>query len=437
VIFLVRVNIVGAGLAGTEVVWKLSNLGIPIRLFEQKPRKFSPVHKSKYFAELVCSNSLKSESIENAEGVLKKEMKLLNSLILNCAEKNRVPAGKALAVEREKFSECVTKKIQSLPNVEIVNEEVKSIDLNNDEIWVVATGPTTYGDFARWLAEITDGFLNFFDAVAPIISGESINFEICFPGNRYGEEGEGDYINCPMTKEEYERFYYELINAEKIEMKDFDKKLLFERCQPMEEIARSGEKSLAFGPLRPVGFIDPRTGKMPYAVVQLRKEDKEGSMYNLVGFQTRLKWKEQERIIRLIPGLENAEILRYGVMHRNTYINTPKILDEFLRHRKYKNLFFAGQIIGVEGYLESAASGIYVGLNIERLLKGRELIKFPENTMIGALMEYVTTAKELKPMYANFGLIKIDNKIKNKRERRRYLANVCIEETQKFVVMLK
>ncbi|MDK2885521.1 MAG: methylenetetrahydrofolate--tRNA-(uracil-5-)-methyltransferase [Thermosipho sp. (in: thermotogales)] len=434
--FLKRVNVIGAGLAGVEVVWKLSQTGIPVRLFEQKPKKFSPVHKSKNFAELVCSNSLKSESIENAEGVLKKEMKLLNSLILDCAEKTRVPAGKALAVEREKFSECVTEKIKSLSNVEIVNEEVKSINLNNDEIWVVATGPTTDGEFANWLSEITDGFLSFFDAVAPIISGESINFDICFPGDRYGK-GEGDYINCPMTKEEYERFYNELINAEKIEMKDFDKKLLFERCQPIEEIARSGEKALSFGPLRPVGFVDPRTGKMPYAIVQLRKEDKEGSMYNLVGFQTRLKWKEQERIIRLIPGLENAEILRYGVMHRNTFINSPKILDEYLRHKRYRNLFFAGQIVGVEGYLESAASGIYVGMNIARLLMGKELINFPEKTMIGALIKYVTTAEELKPMYANFGLIKVESKIKNKRERRRYIANICIEEMQKFIDMLK
>ncbi|MBO8160941.1 MAG: methylenetetrahydrofolate--tRNA-(uracil(54)-C(5))-methyltransferase (FADH(2)-oxidizing) TrmFO [Thermosipho sp. (in: Bacteria)] len=432
-----KVNIVGAGLAGVEVAWKLANAGIHVRIYEQKPKKFSPVHKSEYFAELVCSNSLKSESIENAEGVLKKEMKMLDSIVLNCAEKNRVPAGKALAVEREKFSKCITDLIKSFENVEVINEEVKEIDLETEDIWVIATGPTTDGEFAKWLSEICGGFLNFFDAVAPIISGDSINFDICFVADRYGRMGEGDYVNCPMTKEEYEKFYEALVNSETIEMKDFDKKLLFERCQPVEEIAKSGEKSLAFGPLRPVGFIDPRTGKMPYAVVQLRKEDKDGNMYNIVGFQTRLRWKKQEKIIRLIPGLENAEILRYGVMHRNTYINSPKVLDDYLRHKKYKNLFFAGQIVGVEGYLESAASGIYVGMNLRRIFEGKEMIRFPENSMIGALIEYVTTAESLKPMYANFGLINVKKKIKDKKERRKYIANICIEQMQKFVDMLK
>nr|WP_234946733.1 methylenetetrahydrofolate--tRNA-(uracil(54)-C(5))-methyltransferase (FADH(2)-oxidizing) TrmFO [Thermosipho atlanticus] len=431
-----RVNIVGAGLAGVEVAWKLAKEGISVRIFEQKPLKFSPVHKSKYFAELVCSNSLKSESLENAEGVLKQEMKMLDSIILHCAEKHRVPAGKALAVEREGFSKCITDIISSFPTVEVINEEVKSIDLDTNEIWVIATGPTTDGEFAKWLSKITDGFLNFFDAVAPIISGESINFDVCFFGNRYGEGG-GDYVNCPMTKEEYERFHEELLKAEKIEMKDFDKSLLFERCQPIEEIANTGKKSLAYGPLRPVGFLDPRTGKRPYAIVQLRKEDEAGNMYNIVGFQTRLKWKEQERIIRLIPGLENAEILRYGVMHRNTYINTPKVLDKYLRHKKYRNLFFAGQIVGVEGYLESAASGIYVGLNINRVLNGKELITFPEKTMIGALIRYVTTATDLKPMYANFGLVNVKTELRNKKERRKFLSNICIEEMKKFVDMLK
>ncbi|ONN27855.1 tRNA (uracil-5-)-methyltransferase [Thermosipho affectus] len=426
------VNIVGGGLAGVEVAWKLLKKGIKVRIFEQKPKKFSPVHRSEYFAELVCSNSLKSESLKNAEGILKAEMRLLDSLVLECAYKNRVPAGKALAVDREAFSKCITDAITSFDNVEIIREEVEEIKIN-DEIWVVATGPTTDGIFANWLSNLTGGFLNFFDAVAPIISGESINFDKCFFADRYGQ-GTKDYVNCPMTKEEYERFYTELVNAQMIEMKDFDRKLLFERCQPIEEIAKSGEKSLIFGPLKPVGLIDPHTGKMPYAVIQLRREDENGNMYNLVGFQTRLKWKEQERVIKLIPGLENAEILRYGVMHRNTYIDSPKVLDEYLRHKKYENLFFAGQIVGVEGYVESAATGIYVGINISRFLEGKAPVKLPKKTMLGALLDYVITAKNLKPMYANFGLVDVKMRKKEKREK---LHEFCLEQMRKFVNVLK
>lgn len=428
-----RVNIVGAGLAGVEVAYKLLKAGINVRIFEQKPKKFSPVHKLDTFGELVCSNSLKSESLKNAEGILKAEMKLLDSLVLKCAYKSRVPAGKALAVDREKFSECITEEIESFKNVEIVREEVIEIDLSTDEIWVVATGPTTDGRFAEWLSEITGNFLNFFDAVAPIVSGDSINFDICYVADRYGI-GTGDYVNCPMTKEEYKQFYEELVNATVIDMEDFDRKLLFERCQPIEEIARTGEKALVYGPLRPVGLVNPHTGEIPYAVIQLRKEDEEGNMYNIVGFQTRLKWPEQKRIIRLIPGLENAEILRYGVMHRNTYIDTPKVLDEFLRHKKYKNIFFAGQITGVEGYVESAASGIYVGINIARILKGKDPVKLPEKTMLGALLRYITTAEKLKPMYANFGLVDIKMKKNEKREK---LHEICLSEMNKFLDVLK
>ena len=428
-----RVNIVGAGLAGVEVAYKLLKAGINVRIFEQKPKKFSPVHKLDTFGELVCSNSLKSESLKNAAGILKAEMKLLDSLVLKCAYKSRVPAGKALAVDREKFSECITEEIESFKNVEIVREEVTEIDLSTDEIWVVATGPTTDGRFAEWLSEITGNFLNFFDAVAPIVSGDSINFDICYVADRYGI-GTGDYVNCPMNKEEYKQFYEELVNATVIDMEDFDRKLLFERCQPIEEIARTGEKALVYGPLRPVGLVNPHTGEIPYAVIQLRKEDEEGNMYNIVGFQTRLKWPEQKRIIRLIPGLENAEILRYGVMHRNTYIDTPKVLDEFLRHKKYKNIFFAGQITGVEGYVESAASGIYVGINIARILKGKDPVKLPEKTMLGALLRYITTAEKLKPMYANFGLVDIKMKKNEKREK---LHEICLSEMNKFLDVLK
>ncbi|QTA37109.1 methylenetetrahydrofolate--tRNA-(uracil(54)-C(5))-methyltransferase (FADH(2)-oxidizing) TrmFO [Thermosipho ferrireducens] len=429
-----EVNIIGAGLAGVEVAWQLSKYNnIEIKLFEQKPVKFSPVHSSENFAELVCSNSLKSEKLENAEGVLKAEMEMLDSLVIKCAKKTRIPAGKALAVDRKLFSECITNKIKLLPNVEIIRKEITEIDLSNpSKIWVIATGPTTDGKLAEWLSKITNGFLNFFDAVSPIISAESINYDICFFGDRYGV-GTGDYINCPLTKKEYERFYNALISSQIVKIEGFDRKLLFERCQPIEEIAKTGIDSLRYGPMKPVGITDPKSGKKPYAVVQLRKENEEGTMYNIVGFQTRLKWKEQSRIIKMIPGLENAEILRYGVMHRNTYIDSPHVLDKFLRHKKYKNLFFAGQITGVEGYAESAATGIYVGINIRRILTGEKMLPFPKKTMIGALLDYITSAKELKPMYANFGLLPLEKIIKNKNDRRKYLSNRCLEIMRNFV----
>ncbi len=396
------VHIVGAGLAGSEVAWQLVKNGFNVVIHEMKRIKKSPVHVSESFAELVCSNSLKSTDLKNAEGLLKAEMEVWGSLILECAHNNSVPAGKALAVDREKFSQCVTEKLLQTGLVEVVWEEVEKPDI--DDIWVIATGPTTDGKLAEWIREQTGGFFNFFDAVAPIVSAESVNMYVCFVADRYGV-GTGDYINCPMTKEEYERFWNELVNAQVIDMEDFDRKLLFERCQPIEEIARSGKDAMRYGPLKPVGIVDPKTGKEPYAVVQLRKENMEGTMYNIVGFQTRLKWGEQKRIIQLIPGLENAEVLRYGVMHRNSYIDSPKVLDEYLRLKRMPNIFFAGQITGVEGYVESAMTGLYVGLNISRLLSGKDMIKFPEKTMCGALIRYLTTAPELKPMYANFGLL--------------------------------
>lgn len=396
------VHIIGAGLAGSEAAWQLVKNGFNVVIHEMKRVKKSPVHVSENFAELVCSNSLKSTDLKNAEGLLKAEMEIWGSLILECAYNNSVPAGKALAVDREKFSQCVTEKLLQTGLVKVVWEEVEKP--YTDDIWIIATGPTTDGKLAEWIREQTGGFFNFFDAVAPIVSAESINMDVCFVADRYGV-GTGDYINCPMTKEEYERFWNELVNAQVIEIEDFDRKLLFERCQPIEEIARSGKDAMRYGPLRPVGIVDPKTGKEPYAVIQLRKENVEGTMYNIVGFQTRLKWGEQRRIIQLIPGLENAEILRYGVMHRNSYIDSPKVLEEYLRLKKMPNVFFAGQITGVEGYVESAMTGLYVGLNISRLILGKDMIKFPEKTMCGALVRYITTAPELKPMYANFGLL--------------------------------
>ncbi|MFN6991550.1 MAG: methylenetetrahydrofolate--tRNA-(uracil(54)-C(5))-methyltransferase (FADH(2)-oxidizing) TrmFO, partial [Fervidobacterium sp.] len=341
------IHIVGAGLAGSEVAWQLVKRGIKVTIHEMKKIKKSPVHTSDNFAELVCSNSLKSVELKNAEGLLKAEIELWDSLILNCANEHKVPAGKALAVDREKFSQCVTNKLLETGLVNVVWEEVEKP--TEEGIWVIASGPTTEGKLAEWIISQTGNFFNFFDAVSPIISADSINMNICFFGDRYGV-GTSDYINCPMNKEEYEQFWEELVNSQVLEIEDFDRKLLFERCQPIEEIAKSGKDAMRYGPLRPVGLVDPRTGKEPYAVVQLRKENLEGTMYNIVGFQTRLKWGEQKRIIRLIPGLGNAEILRYGVMHRNSYINSPKVLDEFLRLKHNKHVFFAGQITGVEGY---------------------------------------------------------------------------------------
>lgn len=422
-----EVHVVGAGLAGSEVAWQLVKRGHKVIIHEMKKIKKSPVHKSDYFAELVCSNSLKSVDLKNAEGLLKEEMKLFGSIILDCAMENKVPAGKALAVDREKFSRCVTERLLASGLVEVINEEVTKPGENG--IWVIATGPTTDGVLAEWVKEVSGGLFNFFDAVAPIISADSINMDICYVADRYGI-GSGDYINCPMNKEQYEAFWEALVNAEVVEMKDFDRKLLFERCQPIEEIARSGKDAMRYGPLRPVGLPDPKTGKEPYAVVQLRKENVEGTMYNLVGFQTRLKWGEQLRVIRMIPGLENAEILRYGVMHRNSYIDSPRVLDRFLRLKRQPNIFFAGQITGVEGYVESAMTGLYVGLNVARLLEGKEMVEFPKKTMCGALIDYITTAEELKPMYANFGLL-------GAGKNREKAAERALSEMKSFVERLE
>jgi len=422
-----EVHVVGAGLAGSEVAWQLVKRGHKVIIHEMKKIKKSPVHKSDYFAELVCSNSLKSLDLKNAEGLLKEEMKLFGSIILDCAMENKVPAGKALAVDREKFSRCVTERLLASGLVEVIDEEVTKPGENG--IWVIATGPTTDGVLAEWVKEVSGGLFNFFDAVAPIISADSINMDICYVADRYGI-GSGDYINCPMNKEQYDAFWEALVNAEVVEMKDFDRKLLFERCQPIEEIARSGKDAMRYGPLRPVGLPDPKTGKEPYAVVQLRKENVEGTMYNLVGFQTRLKWGEQLRVIRMIPGLENAEILRYGVMHRNSYIDSPRVLDRFLRLKRQPNIFFAGQITGVEGYVESAMTGLYVGLNVARLLEGKEMVEFPKKTMCGALIDYITTAEELKPMYANFGLL-------GAGKNREKAAERALSEMKSFVERLE
>jgi methylenetetrahydrofolate--tRNA-(uracil-5-)-methyltransferase len=428
------VNVIGAGLAGSEVTYNLGKRGIRVRLFEMRPKKMTEVHKTGYFAELVCSNSLKSEDITNAEGLLKAEMRLMGSITLEAAEKARVPSGKALAVDRNIFAKEVTEAVESLESVEIIREEVTEFD-PEEGIWVVATGPATSDGLLPFLKKLLgDDFLFFFDAVSSIVTFESIDMERAFWGDRFGKGK--DYINCPLTKEEYEEFWKALVEAEVIEMEDFDRKLLFERCQPIEEIARSGKDALRYGPLRPTGLVDPRTGKEPYAVIQLRREDKEGRFYSLVGFQTRLKWSEQKRVLRKIPCLRNAEIVRYGVMHRNVYINSPKLLDIFFRLKKHPNIFFAGQITGVEGYMESAASGIYVAYNVHRILKGLSPLKLPEETMMGALFSYIIEKVEgdLKPMYANFGLLPpLKVRVKDKFEKRKKLAERAIETMKKFL----
>lgn len=411
-----EINIIGGGLAGCEAAYQVAKRGIKVKLYEMKPIKFSPAHSNENLAEIVCSNSLKSNSITNACGLLKEELRRLDSLLIKCADETKVPAGQALAVDREKFSELVTKKISENPNIEIVHKEVEKID--DDGITIVATGPLTSEKLSDEIGRITGKEkLFFYDAAAPIVLKDSINMEKAFTADRYGK-GESDYINCPMTKEEYDVFYNELINAEIVNKHEFEKGNLFEGCMPIEEMARRGSQTLTFGPLKPVGF-----DKKYYAVVQLRQDNKEDTMYNLVGFQTNLKFGEQARVFRLIPALENAEFVKYGVMHRNTYINSSELLDETY-NLKGTNIFFAGQISGVEGYVESIASGYVAAVNAVQRLENGEKIVFSEETIIGALAKYISTPNDdFQPMNANFGILNSDKKIKNKVERYEYLAN--------------
>lgn len=411
-----EINIIGGGLAGCEAAYQVAKRGIKVKLYEMKPIKFSPAHSNENLAEIVCSNSLKSNSITNACGLLKEELRRLDSLLIKCADETKVPAGQALAVDREKFSELVTKKISENPNIEIVHKEVEKID--DDGITIVATGPLTSEKLSDEIGRITGKEkLFFYDAAAPIVLKDSINMEKAFTADRYGK-GESDYINCPMTKEEYDIFYNELVNAEIVNKHEFEKGNLFEGCMPIEEMARRGSQTLTFGPLKPVGF-----DKKYYAVVQLRQDNKEDTMYNLVGFQTNLKFGEQARVFRLIPALENAEFVKYGVMHRNTYINSSELLDETY-NLKGTNIFFAGQISGVEGYVESIASGYVAAVNAVQRLENGEKIVFSEETIIGALAKYISTPNDdFQPMNANFGILNSDKKIKNKVERYEYLAN--------------
>ncbi len=424
-----KITVIGAGLAGCEAAMQIANAGIYVDLIEMKPQKKSPAHKSDNFAELVCSNSLKAARIDSAAGLLKEEMRNFSSICLESADKCSVAAGGALAVDRDVFSNYITEKIKSHPNINVINDVVTEIP--KDTIAVVATGPLTDGELAENIANLTGSEnLSFYDAAAPIVTRDSIDFSKAFFASRYGK-GTDDYINCPMDKEEYTAFYNELINAESAVLSEFDKPVkVYEGCMPVEILAHRGEDSIRFGPLKPVGLRDPRTDCRPWAVVQLRRENAEGTLFNLVGFQTNLKFPEQKRVFSLIPGLENAEFMRYGVMHRNSFINSPKLLNADLSLKQNENIFFAGQLSGVEGYMESAASGIVAGINAVRRLKMQEPLILPKFTMIGALLGYITdeTVTDFQPMGANFGILPpLDQHIRDKRERYSALAQRSVE----------
>ncbi len=427
------VIVVGAGLAGVEATWQVARRGINVVIYEMRPKKQTPAHKSSDFAELVCSNSFRAVTLENAVGLLKEEMRRLDSLVMNCADKTRVPAGGALAVDRKLFARCVTAALSQHPLVETHRREVTAIP--DGEVVILATGPLTSDSLAGDIRRFTgEEYFYFYDAVAPIVTFESINMNRVFRSSRYGK-GEGDYLNCPMNKEEYEIFWEALVEAEKAPRKDFDREKHFEGCMPVEALAARGKDTLCYGPLKPVGLIDPRTGKRPYAVVQLRRENNEGTMYNMVGFQTSLKWDEQRRVFRLIPGLEEAEFVRFGVMHRNTYINSPVLLEPSFQSKKRPGLLFAGQITGVEGYVESAASGLMAGINAARLAAGKDKLIFPRDTAHGSLAYYITTADpaHFQPMNVNFGLLPpLPGKVRGKKERKRAIAGRALESIERF-----
>ena len=419
-----KLTVIGAGLAGCEAAWQAAKRGIHVKLYDMKPSKFSPAHKSGNFAELVCSNSFRAANVENAVGLLKQEMREADSLIMQCADECRVPAGGALAVDRDKFSALVTDKIKNCNNIDVICSEIEDID--PDEYTVIASGPLTGGALYESIRDFfgNEEYLHFFDAAAPIVTAESINMDKAYKKARY-DKGSADYINCPMTEEEYKAFYTELINAETAPVHGADKEVVFEGCMPVETMAKRGEMTLLFGPLKPVGLEIPRTGEIPYAAVQLRMDNGDGSLYNIVGFQTHLKFGEQKRVFSMIPGLENAEFVRYGVMHRNTFINSPHLLKPTYQTKKNPKIFFAGQITGVEGYIESASSGMVAGINIARMLNGEEMIIFPKETATGGLCHYITdeSIKNFQPMNVTFGIIApCDKKIRKKKEKNAYLA---------------
>ena len=416
---MAKVIIIGAGLAGSEAAWQIAQRGIDVDLYEMRPKVSTPAHHTENFAELVCSNSLRGAGLENAVGLLKEEMRQMDSLIMEAADANRVPAGGALAVDREGFSKYITEKIINHPRINIINEEVKQI-IETDSPMIIASGPLTSDLLSKEIAKLTgQEYLYFYDAAAPIVVYESLNMDRAYKASRYGK-GDADYINCPMNKEEYELFWNELVNAERTATKDFEKAIFFEGCMPVEEMASRGIDTLRYGPLKPVGLEHPVTGEKPYAVVQLRQDNYAASLYNIVGFQTHLKWPEQKRVFGLIPGLDTAEFVRYGVMHRNTFINSPMVLSPTLQLKSNAKIFFAGQMTGVEGYIESASGGLIAGINAARLVEEKEPVVFPEDTAHGALCHYITQAesKKFQPMNVNFGLLPpLGERIRDKKEK--------------------
>lgn len=421
------VNVIGAGLAGSEAAWQIAEAGVPVKLYEMRPEKSTEAHHTNNFAELVCSNSLRGNSLANAVGVLKEEMRRLNSVIISSADETAVPAGGALAVDRDSFSELVTKKVKEHPNVTVIAEEITEIP---GGITVIATGPLTSAPLAQAIKDFngSEGFY-FYDAAAPIIDKNSIDMDKVYLKSRY-DKGEAAYLNCPMTEEEFNAFRDALITAEVAPLKEFEKEKYFEGCMPIEVMATRGPKTMLFGPMKPVGLEDPKTGKRPFAVIQLRQDNAAASLYNIVGFQTHLKWGEQKRVFQMIPGLENAEFVRYGVMHRNSFMNSPELLKPTYQSAKRHDLFFAGQMTGVEGYVESAASGLLAGMNAARLAQEKELIEFPRESAIGSMAYYITHAegKHFQPMNANFGLFpELPERIKDKKLRYETLANRALD----------
>ncbi|MBS5863918.1 MAG: methylenetetrahydrofolate--tRNA-(uracil(54)-C(5))-methyltransferase (FADH(2)-oxidizing) TrmFO [Clostridium sp.] len=449
------INVVGGGLAGTEAAYQIAKIGIKVKLYEMKPNKYSPAHSNQNLAEIVCSNSFKSNLHTNACGVLKEELRAMDSLLIRIADNTAVPAGQALAVDREIFAKKVTEAIKSNQNIEVINEEVVDLEeLMEEAITIVATGPLTADELAKNISKITaQDKLYFYDAAAPIVTKDSINFDIAFWGDRYEQErgkneeiedwkdrlkntkDKQNYINLPMNKEEYENFYSNLINAEVVELHHFEKREIFEGCMPIEIMAKRGEDTLRFGPLKPVGFTDPRTGKRPYALVQLRQDDTEGNIFNLVGFQTNLKYSEQKSVFSMIPGLENAEFVKYGVMHRNTFIDSSHLLTNTYKMKSIKNLYFAGQITGVEGYVESISSGLMAGINAANEFYGKEEFSLPIETMTGALANYISTPNEkFQPMNANFGIVPgLEKRIKDKKEKYKVLADRALNTLNKIM----
>ena len=430
-----KVIVVGAGLAGSEAAWQAAERGIPVDLYEMRPVKNTPAHKTDLFGELVCSNSLRGAGLENAVGVLKEEMRRLGSVIMEAADATKVPAGGALAVDRLGFSRYITDKVANHPLINVIHQEVEAIPYENDAVTIVASGPLTAGALAEDIGRLMgQEYLYFYDAAAPIVTLESVDMSTAWKASRY-DKGEAAYINCPMDKEQYQHFWQELVNAEKAETHSFEKEIFFEGCMPVEEMASRGEETLLFGPLKPVGLVNPHTGRLSHAVVQLRQDNAEGTLYNIVGFQTHLKWPEQKRVFGLIPGLEKAEFVRYGVMHRNTFINSPETMKPTMEFAKKKNLFFAGQMTGVEGYVESASSGLVAGINAARLCQGKDPVVFPEETAHGSLCHYITTApaRHFQPMNVNFGIMSpIKEKIRDKKLKKQRIAQRALSMLDEF-----